>query len=812
MNWNIPKLVNKIASDVPALNSLIQSLVKWGVANNDTEVPAGAKRLADVSDGTNATAKQIQAYNGTNWDSVGRLKHDSDSVDGFHAQIAVPAANASNKNVIPVRNGEGKIEGDVTGNAATASSVAAANISGTVPIEKGGTGAGGALADLADIKAAARANLGCNNASNINAGTLDVAYGGTGRNDGAASDVVFSAGGNTTVMASSLGQIGIAIAAKSDIDCDSFVQTGKYDCSGCTVALHYPASDTHWIVETVRGASSLVQTAWSDDGNQVCRRKAVLSGGAWTFSGWLKEDANVDSAVNIYIASDGADANTGLDADHPVNSIGRAVKIAKGMRVHGGVVLRFGPGEWGDVGIYGSELQCASIKVTNYFDTGENSSAGFDALTGSAEPPHFTRLLLANGRFIIGNIKSDEIIFDASTCSENNTFSFGHIGVSHGNLILNRYFIIHNVANMLSPVFSIDFSKLYINADASFVDSPTNNAFIESNGCCDIYVYLSFYVTGTFAGKKFSFTGMPVVRGKSPRALPGTIDGTGQYIALGELHIECQYPLISMHNSQTTKGTNPSSNKYWSIPFFGSGISNVNSTNRFGLVEGCVDTSGNVQVYLAAYKNITDSNSVSSMGIAYDVNGSTYGYCPTPPNNDRSTKIATTAYIGNCVIPQGTKMLFQQSSAPSGWAKIINANWEGGGLFTQSSGEWPTTGGDGVLKALNSLQTFYQFMKAHGQLYTEYANASGTTDEKTLSTAMLASHSHKMYNKKGAAGSTSHTYYSFSSASGKFDLANANTGAAGSGNGHTHSFTCNGHHHRVMTAFAMTAVIIAQKS
>ena len=68
---------------------------------------------------------------------------DAQKVDGYSASTGTTA------NTIPVRNANGKLPGDITGNASTASSAAA--LSATNPIDKGGTGA--------TTAAQARANL-----------------------------------------------------------------------------------------------------------------------------------------------------------------------------------------------------------------------------------------------------------------------------------------------------------------------------------------------------------------------------------------------------------------------------------------------------------------------------------------------------------------------------------------------------------------------------------------------------------------------------------------------------------------------------
>lgn len=159
-SWNIPALVNKISEDVPAIKALLTALFKW--TDTDTsDVPEGAKRLQTVSGG-----RQIQEYSGSAWASVGKLMHDVDMLDGKHASTSQTA------DTIPVRDSNGSVPGNITGNAATATEASSLASGYTVPVANGGTGA--------TTQKGARESLGANNASNIDSGILDIKYGGTG--------------------------------------------------------------------------------------------------------------------------------------------------------------------------------------------------------------------------------------------------------------------------------------------------------------------------------------------------------------------------------------------------------------------------------------------------------------------------------------------------------------------------------------------------------------------------------------------------------------------------------------------------------
>lgn len=149
-SWNGPQLGSPIRTDVPELQKKLIALLKQD-PTSVADIPSGAKRLVNTS----GVQWQVQQYNGSSWAAIDKLMHDVDKLDGYHAAIT-PAANT-----VAVRNADKKLEGDITGNAATASS--AATLSETLPVNKGGTGA--------TTSAAARTNLGVPPTSHVSTST-----------------------------------------------------------------------------------------------------------------------------------------------------------------------------------------------------------------------------------------------------------------------------------------------------------------------------------------------------------------------------------------------------------------------------------------------------------------------------------------------------------------------------------------------------------------------------------------------------------------------------------------------------------------
>ena len=133
-------LANKIASDVPAIKTMLDALANMDFTGI-TNLPENAKRIFSVTGGV-----QIQKYASNAWATVGKLMHDVDTVDGKHA------ATGTTANTIPVRDSSGKLPGDITGNASTASKASDLADNYVVPVAKGGT--------EASTAAEARKNLG----------------------------------------------------------------------------------------------------------------------------------------------------------------------------------------------------------------------------------------------------------------------------------------------------------------------------------------------------------------------------------------------------------------------------------------------------------------------------------------------------------------------------------------------------------------------------------------------------------------------------------------------------------------------------
>jgi hypothetical protein len=158
---------------------------------------------------------------------------------------------------------------------------------------------------------------------------------------------------------------------------------------------------------------------------------------------------------------------------------------------------------------------------------------------------------------------------------------------------------------------------------------------------------------------------------------------------------------------------------------------------------------------------------------------------PTAAGGTNTTQLATTAFVtsaisGASAIPSGTIMLFRQTAAPTGWAKLTDSSWNDKMLRIVTG-----TVGAGGSAALSTAWSSVAL--------------SGTVGSHTLTSAEMPSHTHT-----GTTGSASasHNHSTFNWDTGYVAVnggssvlcptayVSAGTGYTGAaGAGHTHSFT-----------------------
>ena len=195
---------------------------------------------------------------------------------------------------------------------------------------------------------------------------------------------------------------------------------------------------------------------------------------------------------------------------------------------------------------------------------------------------------------------------------------------------------------------------------------------------------------------------------------------------------------------------------------------------------------------------------------------------PTQAQSDNTTKVATTAYVRTAIteakpFPTGTKMLFQQTSAPTGWTKVTTHNNKalrvvsgtagsgGSNAFTNTlasrginanSGN-TTQGGNVSVSVANATQggnVSIGNTTAGGNVSISSTSTSGTVNNHTLTTAQMPSHSHSTNicggnsDNRGRAGG--------GYANGRLQNRSCqNTSSVGGNGGHSHGFSGGSHSH-----------------
>ena len=235
-------------------------------------------------------------------------------------------------------------------------------------------------------------------------------------------------------------------------------------------------------------------------------------------------------------------------------------------------------------------------------------------------------------------------------------------------------------------------------------------------------------------------------------------------------------------------------------------------------VTGSITVSGTVDGVDVATRDTLFGGLTSSSGVL--TNGVT---ATTQGASDNTTKVATTAYvttaIGNAdAFPSGTKMLFQQTSAPTGWTKVtsnvhnkalrvVDGTVGSGGTnqFTSTFGSVGITA-----NASNTTQggnVSVANTTAGGNVSISSVSTSGTVNSHTLSSSEMPSHYHNINGNKNA------NYWGHQNNSGgihpldgrsyrnsgqQYTSSTGNEGRTeneGGGNGHSHGFSGSSHNH-----------------
>ncbi len=199
---------------------------------------------------------------------------------------------------------------------------------------------------------------------------------------------------------------------------------------------------------------------------------------------------------------------------------------------------------------------------------------------------------------------------------------------------------------------------------------------------------------------------------------------------------------------------------------------------------------------------------------------------PTQGQSDNSTKVATTAYVRTAItnakpFPTGTKMLFQQTSAPTGWTKVTTHNNKalrvvsgtagsgGSNAFTNTlasrginanSGN-ATQGGNVSVSVANATQggnVSIGNTAQGGNVSIGNTSTGGNVNSHTLSVNQIPAHSHTnnyIHNSSRARTNTS-GLRGMNQGSGRMaGNGSWNTSNTGGNGGHSHGFSGSSHNH-----------------
>lgn len=337
-SFNDPKITNQIASDVPAIQQLLSYLAQ---ARPDfgTNYPTGSLRIVQLQSNS---VWYIQVFKDGSWDNCGTFYLNATSVRGYEPSTSAAAGK------IPVYNSSGQLVGNITGTAATATKLATPR-----SIQVGGIASSTAqnFDGSANVTIPINQITVNNSADNAINGIVSKAHGGTGRNDGAAADVVVN-GVSGAMLASSVGQIGDVIS-KGDCDFNTLVNTGYYSVNCATgMAHHQPRLiNVTGRMRVTRWSTHIYQLLYLTTPEMWIRR-SIDTGASW--DSWLPLGGHLP-AITIYLSKSGSDLNTGLESAYPVQTIARAFQIADGLcrgTTSNQAVFCFGAGNWGDIHIY----------------------------------------------------------------------------------------------------------------------------------------------------------------------------------------------------------------------------------------------------------------------------------------------------------------------------------------------------------------------------------------------------------------------------------------------------------------------------
>lgn len=345
-SWNAPSLTNYIRDDIPAIHQLVNAVARWTPEGYDdiicTEVAADFKRLVESAqtDTTITKNMRFERFNGQTWKSIGKLMHDVDMLDGYHASKTSDA-----ENFIPVYNSNKKIAGGAEGEAGKA-----IQLSNTRTFDIGGI----ASADAQQFDGTTDVTIPINQITVNNEGDsalngiITKAHGGTGNAHGYATDVEMQDATGGQILARQYGQLGESKLVNST-DIKSLVVPGNYVSRTVDTDYGFPYTDTSLTayINVSKSGNSIIQRI-NMGGNNLWVNTSNDGGKSWL--GLKPIGGAKQGSLTVYVSKSGSALNSGFDPTSPILSIEHAIQIfydfARGYS-NSVCKLCVGEGDWG---------------------------------------------------------------------------------------------------------------------------------------------------------------------------------------------------------------------------------------------------------------------------------------------------------------------------------------------------------------------------------------------------------------------------------------------------------------------------------
>ena len=307
------------------------------------------------------------------------------------------------------------------------------------------------------------------------------------------------------------------------------------------------------------------------------------------------------------------------------------------------------------------------------------------------------------------------------------------------------------------------------------------------------------------------------------------IDVVGNITATGDAVINGGDVTISGAGQPSLHLTDTSDNPDWSVQNNDGQFRVLDATN--GTARFVISTGGNATFYgdVSTTGNITLSGQIDGRDIAADgqkLDGYTTASigelkdgvtATTQAASDNTTKVATTAYVTTAIanadaFPSGTKMLFQQTAAPTGWTKVTSgvdnkalrvvsgtAGSGGSNAFSNTLADRSITANADNTTMTGNVSVANSTAGGNVSVSIGSSSTGGTVNNHTLSTNEMPSHTHGITggnwggSTRRAPVNTYLTQY------------NANTNSTGGGGGHSHGFSGSSHSHNTNASFSGNA-------